>query len=253
MAENKASVSLFQLFKFADHFDRWLLFFGILGSVGDGLMNPLTMIVLAGAINDYGNTDIKLTNHVVDKYTLRLLYVALGVGVAASERQASRMRSEYLKSVLRQEVSFFDTQAGTSITFDVVSTISSDAHAIQDVIADKIPNYLAHVTSFLLCLVVAFCLSWRLALAALPFSFMFIIPGVGFGSLLMAQMMKMEDAYGVPGGISEQAISSIRTVFAYVGERQTLERFSEGLKESMDLGIKVGLTKGMLIGSMGLI
>ncbi|RZC92416.1 hypothetical protein C5167_004250 [Papaver somniferum] len=263
MAENKESVSLFQLFKFADHFDKWLLFFGILGSVGDGLMNPLTMIVLAGAINDYGNTDIKLTNHVVDKYTLRLLYVALGVGVAAfveglcwtrtAERQASRMRSEYLRSVLRQEVSFFDTQAGTSVTFDVVSTISSDAHSIQDVIADKIPNYLAHVTSFLLCLVVAFCLSWRLALAALPFSFMFIIPGVGFGSLLMAQMMKMKGAYGVPGGISEQAISCIRTVFAYVGERQTLERFSEGLKESMDLGIKVGLTKGMLIGSMGLI
>ncbi|KAI3995901.1 hypothetical protein MKX01_017098 [Papaver californicum] len=225
-----------------------LLFLGILGSVGDGLMNPLTMIVLAGAINDYGNTDIKLTNHVVDKHTLRLLYVALGVAVAAfveglcwtrtSERQASRMRSEYLKSVLRQEVSFFDTQAGTSITFDVVSTISSDAHSIQDVIADKIPNYLAHVTSFLLCLVVAFCLSWRLALAALPFSFMLIIPG---------------DAYVVPGGISEQAISSIRTVFTYVGERQTLERFSERLKENMDLGIKVGLTKGMLIGSMGLI
>lgn len=70
MAENKESVSLFQLFKFADHFDKWLLFFGILGSVGDGLMNPLTMIVLAGAINDYGNTDIKLTNHVVDKVSL---------------------------------------------------------------------------------------------------------------------------------------------------------------------------------------
>lgn len=48
------------------------------------------------------------------------------------------MRSEYLRSVLRQEVSFFDTQAGTSVTFDVVSTISSDAHSIQDVIADKV-------------------------------------------------------------------------------------------------------------------
>ncbi|OVA20542.1 ABC transporter [Macleaya cordata] len=261
--ENKESLSLFQLFRFADRLDKWLLFFGILGSIGDGLMNPLTMVVLSGVITEYGNSDNNLSNQIVDKYALRLLYVALGVGVAAfveglcwtrtAERQASRMRNEYLKSVLRQDVGFFDTQAGTSITFDVVSTISSDAHSIQDVIADKIPNYLAHVTSFIICLVVAFLLSWRLALAALPFSLMFIIPGVGFGKMLMDQGMKMKDAYGLPGGIAEQAISSVRTVFAYVGEHQTLERFSKGLQQSKELGIKIGLTKGLLIGSMGTI
>ena len=48
------------------------------------------------------------------------------------------MRMEYLKSVLRQEVGFFDNQDAASSTFQVVSTVVSDAHSIQDVVAEKV-------------------------------------------------------------------------------------------------------------------
>ena len=82
---------------------------------------------------------------------------------------------------------------------------------------------------------------------------MFIIPGVGFGKLMMNLGMKMKVAYGVAGEIAEQAISSVRTVYSYVGECQTLDRFSHALQKSMKLGIKQGFTKGLLIGSMGTI
>lgn len=55
-----------------------------------------------------------------------------------AERQTSRIRTEYLKSVLRQEVGFFDGQDASSSTFKVVSSISADAHSIQGVIAEKV-------------------------------------------------------------------------------------------------------------------
>ena len=56
-----------------------------------------------------------------------------------AERQTSRMRIKYLKSVLRQEVGFFDSQtADSSITYQVVSTLSSDANTIQAVIGEKV-------------------------------------------------------------------------------------------------------------------
>ncbi|OVA17622.1 ABC transporter [Macleaya cordata] len=263
MAASKGNVSISQLFSYADGVDKLLVLLGTLGSIGDGLMTPLTMLVLSGMINDYGSADISFSNHVVDKYALRLLYVAVAVGGSAfmegacwtttAERQASVIRREYLKSVLRQDVGFFDTQAGTSTTYQVVSTISSDVNSIQDVLSEKIPNFLAHVSSFVSCLTLAFILSWRLALAVLPFSLMFIIPGVAFGKHLMRLGTKMKDAYGVAGGIAEQAVSSIRTVFSYVGELQTLEGFSQELQRSMELGIKQGFTKGLMIGSMGMI
>lgn len=48
------------------------------------------------------------------------------------------MRTEYLKSVLRQEVGFFDKQTDSSSTFQVIATITSDAQTIQDTMADKV-------------------------------------------------------------------------------------------------------------------
>lgn len=44
-----------------------------------------------------------------------------------AERQTSRMRTEYLKSFLRQEVGYFDKQTDSSSTFQVIATITSDA------------------------------------------------------------------------------------------------------------------------------
>ncbi|XP_060215703.1 putative multidrug resistance protein [Lycium barbarum] len=254
------------LFRYADGVDKLLMFLGTLGCIGDGLMTPLNMFILSALIDDYGGAaddDASLTNDIVDKYSLRLLCVAIGVGISAciggicwtrsAERQTSRIRIEYLKSVLRQEVSFFDNQNASSTSFQVVSAISADAHSIQDAIAEKIPNCVAHLSTFIFGLILAFYLSWRLALASVPFSLGFVIPGVAFGKLLMSQGMKMKDAYGVAGSVAEQVISSIRTVYSYVGENETVKRFSNSLEESFSLGVKQGLTKGLLLGSMGMI
>ena len=90
-------------------------------------------------------------------------------------------------------------------------------------------------------------------MAALPFTLLFVVPALGFGTLMMNVVMKMIESYGVAGGIAEQAISSIRTVYSYVGERRTLDRFSHALQDTMELGIKQGLARGLMMGSMGVI
>ncbi|KAJ8758929.1 hypothetical protein K2173_002708 [Erythroxylum novogranatense] len=252
------------LFRYTDWVDKLLMFFGVLGSFGDGLMTPLTMYVLSGVINEYGAvSDLSSFTATVNKYTLRLLYVASFVGVSAfiegvcwtrtAERQTSCIRTEYLKSILRQDVGFFDSESGSSNTFEVISAITSDAFSIQDTIAEKIPNFLAQLTSFLFSIVAAFLLSWRLTVAILPLSILFLIPAVGFGLVMQKLGVKMKEAYGRAGGVAEQAISSIRTVYSYVGELQTLDRFSEALQESMVFGIKQGLVKGLLIGTAAMI
>lgn len=64
--------------------------------------------------------------------------------------------------------------------------------------------------------------------------------------------VKSKDAYGVAGNIVEQAISNIRTVYSYVAEHKTVDKYSTALQESTELGIKQGLMKGYMIGSMGM-
>ncbi|KAI3491269.1 hypothetical protein L1887_44402 [Cichorium endivia] len=251
------------MFYYADGIDKLLLLFGTLGSIGDGLMSPLTMVILGGVIDEYGTGGVSISNDTVDKYALQLLILAIGIAIAAfiegicwtrtAERQTSRLRMEYLKSVLRQEVGFFDTQVGSSTNFEVIRAISGDAQLIQDVMAEKIPNCLAHLSALVFSIVVAFILSWRLAVSSLPFALMFVVPVLGIGVLLKGLGMKMQGVYNIGGGVAEQAISSIRTVYSYVGEQQTIHKFSRALQTSMELGIKQGLTKGLMIGSMGMI
>ncbi|KAJ8639608.1 hypothetical protein MRB53_016302 [Persea americana] len=257
------STSLFKIFKFADGVDKLLVVLGTIGAMGDGMMTPLNFSIMSAIFNSYGKDGALLSHDVVDKYALRLLYVAIGVGLSAfiegwcwtrtAERQISRLRKEYLNSILRQDVGFFDTNESTSTTYDVVTAITADSLIIQDVLSDKIPNFIANMTTFIACLVTGFMLSWRMALPSVPFMLFIIVPGVVFGKLMIDQAVNVKEAYGVAGGIVEQAVSSVRTVVSYVGEHRTLKKCSQALELSMKFGIKQGLMKGFAIGSIGVL
>lgn len=101
------------------------------------------------------------------------------------------------------------------------------------------------------CYLVAFLMLWRLAIVGFPFVVLLVIPGFMYGRTLMSLARKMRDEYNKAGTIAEQAISSIRTVYAFVGESKTSIEFSSALQGSVQLGLKQGLAKGLAIGSNG--
>lgn len=51
------------------------------------------------------------------------------------ERQAARIRSLYLRAVLRQDVGYFDKEAKTG---EIIERISSDSVIIQDAMSEKV-------------------------------------------------------------------------------------------------------------------
>lgn len=102
------------------------------------------------------------------------------------------------------------------------------------------------------CYLVAFLMLWRLAIVGFPFVVLLVIPGLMYGRTLMSLARKMRDEYNKAGTIAEQAISSIRTVYAFVGESKTINEFSSALQGSVKLGLKQGLAKGLAIGSNGI-
>eukprot|EP01018_Ginkgo_biloba_P022708 Gb_36497 [translate_table: standard] len=97
----------------------------------------------------------------------------------------------------------------------------------------------------------AFYLSWRLAVVAFPFVILLIIPGIMYGRLLIGLARKIQAEYNKAGNVAEQALSSIRTVFSFVGEQRTITKFSAALDGGVNLGLKQALAKGMAIGSNG--
>lgn len=85
----------------------------------------------------------------------------------------------------------------------------------------------------------------------MPTLILLIAPGIVYTKLLADVGKEMQEAHGVAGGVAEQALSSIKTVFSYVAERQTQEKYSKALDKCLALGIKQGILKGMGIGSVG--
>nr|XP_043617816.1 putative multidrug resistance protein [Erigeron canadensis] len=190
-------------------------------------------------------------------YIYIALFVASGAFIEGfcwghtAERQSSRIRTKYLRSVLRQEIGYFDKSLEAS---RVVTNISTDISInIQGVLAEKIPDFIANLCMSVTAELTGVYLCWRLAIVALPAIILLIIPGAVYGNLLAKNEDKLHEAYAVAGGIAEQAFSSIKTVHSYVGEEKMVRRFSDALGSTLTLGIRQGLLKGMVFGSFGVI
>lgn len=58
--------------------------------------------------------------------------------IYSSERQLARMRLEYLRSVLNQEVGAFDTDLSTA---NIITGVTNHMNVIQDAIGEKVMHF----------------------------------------------------------------------------------------------------------------
>ncbi|KAG5535023.1 hypothetical protein RHGRI_022958 [Rhododendron griersonianum] len=246
--QNKSSGSFRSIFMHSDGIDKLLMGLGFIGSVGDGISMPIMLLFTSKIMNNIGgaSTNNKYFDHDINKNAKFLCFVALVQGISCflegycwtrtAERQASRMRSRYLKAVLRQDVGYFDLYVTS--TSEVITSV---------------PVFLMNLFTFIGAYIVAFAVLWRLAIVAFPFVIFLVIPGLMYGRALMGIARKMMVEYDKAGIVAEQALSSIRTVYAFVGESKTMTNYSTALQGTVDLGLKQGLAKGLAIGSNGIV
>ncbi|XP_048434899.1 ABC transporter B family member 15-like [Pyrus x bretschneideri] len=256
--------SMRSIFMHADGVDRLLMILGLFGSLGDGFSTPLVLLITSKLMNNIGGSPTSAQDaflHNINKNAVALLYLACGSFVCCflegycwtrtGERQAARMRVRYLKAVLRQDVGYFDLHVTS--TSEVITSVSNDSLVIQDVLSEKLPNFLMNFSMFSGSYVAAFIMMWRLAIVGFPFVVLLVIPGLIYGRTLMGLARQIREEYNKAGTIAEQAISSIRTVYAFVGENKTISEFSAALQGSVKLGLSQGLAKGLAIGSNGVV
>ncbi|XP_062223848.1 putative multidrug resistance protein [Phragmites australis] len=254
--------SIASVFMHADAADVVLMVLGLVGAMGDGLSTPVMLLITSRIFNDLGSgpSFMEQFSSKINENTRNLLFLAVGNWVMAflegycwartAERQASRMRERYLRAVLRQDVEYFDLKVGS--TSEVVTSVSNDSLVVQDVLSEKVPNFVMNCSMFLGSYAVGFALLWRLTLVALPSVLLLIIPGFMYGRILIGLARRIREQYTRPGAIAEQAVSSVRTVYSFVAERSTMAQFSAALEESARLGLKQGLAKGIAVGSNGI-
>ncbi|CAN6246848.1 unnamed protein product [Urochloa humidicola] len=254
--------SFASVFMHADAVDVALMLLGMVGAIGDGMSTPLMLAITSHVYNEAGSgpDHLQQFSSKINENVRNTLFLATALWITAflegycwtrtAERQASRMRLHYLRAVLRQDVEYFDLTAGA--TSDVITGVSSDSLAVQDVLSEKLPNFVMNATAFVASYAVGFVLLPRLTVVALPSVLLLVVPGLLYGRVQLGLARRTRDTYARPAAIAEQALSSVRTVYSFVAEASTAARFSAALEESVRLGLRQGLAKGVALGSNGI-
>ena len=95
---------------------------------------------------------------------------------------------------------------------------------IQTGIGDKIGATIQAFTIFGAGFGVSFYYGWKLALVILAITPLIMLTGMLMGRVMAAFTSKEQAAYAAAGAIAEEVISSIRTVVAFGGEQNELQR-----------------------------
>ncbi|XP_072993178.1 LOW QUALITY PROTEIN: ABC transporter B family member 9-like [Typha latifolia] len=256
----EAKIALHRLFDYADGLDLVLMLVGTVAAVANGISQPLMSIIFGQAVDAFGGGNAGNILHRVVKVVVNFVYLAMGSGVAAllqvscwmvtGERQATRIRSLYLKAILRQDIAFFDEEMTTG---QVVERMSGDTALIQDAIGEKVGKFVQLVATFIGGFVIAFVRGWLLSLVMLS-SIPPIVIAVATMSWLVSKIStRGQVTYNDAGNIVEQTIGSIRTVVSFNGEKQAIALYNKYIKRAYKSAVQEGTANGFGAGTVLLV
>lgn len=114
-----------------------------------------------------------------------------------------------MKTILRQDIAFFDTETTTG---EVISRMSGDTVLIQDAMGEKVGKFIQLMATFVGGFAIAFIKGWLLALVLLACIPALVISGATMAMLMMKMSSRAQLAYAEAGIVVEQTVGAIRTV-----------------------------------------
>lgn len=252
-------VPLLKLFSFADFYDHVLMALGSLGACVHGASVPVFFIFFGKLINVIGLAYLvpKEASHKVAKYSLDFVYLSVAILFSSwievacwmhtGERQAAKMRMAYLKSMLNQDISLFDTDASTG---EVIAAITSDIIVVQDAISEKVGNFMHYISRFIAGFIIGFARVWQISLVTLSIVPLIALAGGIYAFVATGLIARVRNSYVKAGEIAEEVIGNVRTVQAFAGEDRAVKSYKEALMNTYKYGRKAGLTKGLGLGSL---
>ncbi|KAF4357937.1 hypothetical protein CsatB_009595 [Cannabis sativa] len=260
-----AAVPFSRLFACADRLDWVLMFVGSLAAAAHGAALVVYLHYFAKIIQVLwiGHDDPNLTEKQIaalqhDKFidlALTIVHIAVAVFCAGwievscwiltGERQTAVIRSKYVQVLLNQDMSFFDTYGNNG---DIVSQVLSDVLLIQSALSEKVGNYVHNMATFFAGLVIGFVNCWQIALITLATG-PFIVAAGGISNIFLHRLAEnIQDAYAEAASIAEQAVSYIRTLYAFTNETLAKYSYATSLQATLRYGILISLVQGLGLG-----
>lgn len=149
----------------------------------------------------------------------------------AIARLKVRIRDRLFRSLLRQDIAFFDSNS----TGELTSRLSSDTATVGDQVSLNVNVFLRSFITALGALIFMFKLSWQLSLLA----FCTVPPTILFSQIYGKWVQKLskrsQKRLADCNRVSEEALSSIVTVRSFAGEQFEADRHSTILSDFYEL------------------
>ncbi|KFY91259.1 hypothetical protein V500_04768 [Pseudogymnoascus sp. VKM F-4518 (FW-2643)] len=164
-----------------------------------------------------------------------------------SERLVHRVRDQAFRSMLRQDIAFFDRDENSAGA--LTSFLSTETTHIAGLSGATLGTILTVVVTLIAALAVSIAIGWKLSLVVA--STIPILLGCGFLRFwILAQFQsRSKKAYESSASYACEATSAIRTVASLTREADVLDKYKKQLASQASVGLKSTLRSSILYAS----
>ena len=216
-----------------------------------GLAYPQVIRVLIDAALEGGADTINRA-----AVAMAIIFAVQAVAVAlrfylfsiAGERIVTRLREQVYRSIIDQEIGFFDARK----TGELTSRLTADATVMQNTVSVNLSMGLRNLVLVVGGLALLVVSSPRLTLLMLA-----LVPPVALGAVVVGKRLsklarKAQDALARANEAAEESIAGIRTVRSFAREAAEVERYGERIWESFRVSRQRVRVVAIFIGVMTL-
>ncbi|KAI0319342.1 multidrug resistance protein 1 [Amylostereum chailletii] len=263
-------ISFLAMFRFSTRFERTINALALVSAAAAGAAQPLMSLLFGNLTQEFVSfgTAVSTSNpndptsvaslnqaashfrHTAANDALYLTTIGIGmfvctyiymlVWVYTAEATAKRVREEYLKAVLRQDIAYFDNVGAG----EVATRIQTDTHLVQQGISEKVALVVSFLSAFVTGFVLAYIRNWRLALALSSILPCIVIAG-GVMNKFISKYMQMSLGFVAEGGsFAEEVISTVRTAQAFGTQRVLSELYNVAVAKAFAVDNKAAFWHG---------
>ncbi|XP_056308710.1 ATP-dependent translocase ABCB1-like [Danio aesculapii] len=272
--EKLEMVGPIELFRYADSIDILLMMLGLIMSMANGAVLPLMVIVFGDMTDSFVDDTLldnlknitlppnftfpqtsnitlgeKMTTHaiyysIMGFVVLVAAYMQVAFWTLAAGRQVKKLRTTFFHSIMKQEIGWFDVNE----TGQLNTRLTDDVYKINEGIGDKLGMLIQNLTTFLVGIVIGFAKGWKLTLVILAVSPLLGISAAVIGKVMTTFTSREQTAYAKAGAVAEEVLSSIRTVFAFGGQKKEIKRYHKNLEDAKNVGVRKAITVNIAMG-----
>jgi ATP-binding cassette, subfamily B (MDR/TAP), member 1 len=242
-SEKESSHSLWTLIKFTYSFNRKetpYMLVGLVFAALAGGAQPTQSVIYSKAITTLSLPPSEYGKLKHDASFWSLMFLMLGLvqlvvhsiqGVAfaySSEKLIHRARISAFKSMLRQDIAFFDNEENS--TGALTSFLSTETKHLSGISGANLGTILMVSTTLIASLVVALAIGWKLSLVCISVVPVMLACGFWRFSILAKFQSRAKQAYENSASYACEATSAIRTVASLTREDDVLQHYREQLE-----------------------